>query len=231
MEVDETLMVGTHGWDHDEWAGSYYPEELPDDWRFGYYSNEYRAVLMSANHWYLEQPIEDWIEDADKAFRMVLELPSDLSRPLPKWREKWEQFRRDSELLDPFRRGYVLTTDPAAETDAEWLRQVLRTLGELAPVSVDLAGPWRTGALSECVYSNGGTVLWYCDESDMDEPPGDGLWVAIAGGADARRQREVIEKLGAWMEQNGGAAGLFFEGSRAPEAAAGARIIAEMLGI
>ncbi len=231
MDSGETLMVGTCGWDRNEWIGSYYPEELPEDWRFGYYSNEYRAVLMTADHWKLEQPIADWIEDADEAFRMVLELPPELSQPVTGWSRHWDAFRRDSALLDPFRRGYLLSPDPEMEPDPAWLERALGVIGAQAPVSVDLRGPWHSAPIHECMQSAGAMPCWYADDENIEDPAADGLWVALSSTAEPRRQRATIERLGGWMERTGGAAGLFFSGKQAPAAAASARLIAEMLVI
>lgn len=231
MGLGETLMVGTCGWDRGEWVGSYYPEELPEDWRFGYYSNEYRAVLMTADHWKLEQPMADWIEDADEEFRMVLELPAELSRPGSEWSRYWDAFRQDSALLDPFRRGYLLSPDPEMEPDTAWLEHVLGVIGVQAPVSVDLRGPWRSEPVRECARSHRATLCWHADDESVEDPAVDGLWAALSTTADPRGQRATIERLGAWMERTGGTAGLFFFGNKAPAAAASARLIAEMLVI
>ena len=75
--MTEELMVGTIGWDHSEWVGGFYPDDLPDDWRFSYYSNDYRAVLATADHFRPENiaDITEWAEDCDDAFRFIVEIP------------------------------------------------------------------------------------------------------------------------------------------------------------
>jgi hypothetical protein len=227
----ETLMVGTWGWDHAAWAGSYYPEELPEDWRFGYYSNEYRAVLMPASHWHLQQPLEDWIQDADDAFRMVLELPDVLAHAAEDWQSLWQDFLHTSALLQPFRRGYLLSPEPDQAVDIQWLRMALTSISAEAPVSVRLRGAWNDGSVHECVESAGASLCWQAQEPGFENPPDHGLWVALSTETQARAQRAVIERMGAWMDQTGGEAGLFFVGDQAPAAAASARLIAEMLVI
>jgi hypothetical protein len=227
----ETLMVGTWGWDHATWVGSYYPEELPADWRFGYYSNEYRSVLMPADHWTLEQPLEDWIQDADDAFRMVLELPDELARMTEDWQSLWQDFLRMSALLRPFRRGYLLSPEPKQAVDLQWLQMALTAIAAEAPVSVRLRGAWNDRSVHECVNSHGATLCWQTEEAEFEDPPDQGLWVALSTETQARAQRAVVERMGAWMDRTGGEAGLFFVGDRAPAAAASARLIAEMLVI
>ncbi len=34
------------GWDHPAWQGSFYPDDLPADWRLTYYANEVPGVLL-----------------------------------------------------------------------------------------------------------------------------------------------------------------------------------------
>ena len=43
--MTEPLLIGTRGWDHAS-GGDFYPADLPDDWRFCYYSNNLRSVLV-----------------------------------------------------------------------------------------------------------------------------------------------------------------------------------------
>jgi hypothetical protein len=49
--MSEAILIGTRGWDHDAWQGGFYPAELPVEWRFCYYSNLLRAVLVPAEAW------------------------------------------------------------------------------------------------------------------------------------------------------------------------------------
>ena len=33
------LMLGTAGWQRDDWLAGYYPPDLPPDWRLAYYAS------------------------------------------------------------------------------------------------------------------------------------------------------------------------------------------------
>jgi hypothetical protein len=48
--MTEPLMIGTRGWNPDS-GSDFYPAELPDDWRFCYYSNNLRSVLVPQETW------------------------------------------------------------------------------------------------------------------------------------------------------------------------------------
>lgn len=75
------LLVVADGWDHDGWVGPFYPDDLPGDWRLGYYANAFRGVLVPAAtvagaH---RGTAEGWLEDTPAGFRFVLEV--DPERP------------------------------------------------------------------------------------------------------------------------------------------------------
>ena len=73
--MTEELMVGTFGWDYPAWVGAYYPDDLPDDWRFGYYSNDFRSVLVPSDHFTgTGADISEWAEDCDESFRFVVQV-------------------------------------------------------------------------------------------------------------------------------------------------------------
>jgi uncharacterized protein YecE (DUF72 family) len=69
--MPEEILIGTRGWDYDEWTGGFYPEELPSDWRFAYYSNHFRSVLVPQATWEKlgVDAVQDWLEDCDPEFR------------------------------------------------------------------------------------------------------------------------------------------------------------------
>ena len=45
------LLLGTAGLAPADWAGSYYPDDLPEDWRLGYYANDCDCVLLMPHDW------------------------------------------------------------------------------------------------------------------------------------------------------------------------------------
>jgi len=49
--LKQTINLGSYGWLHQDWINSFYPEDLPADWRLGYYSNEFNTVLVPAFYW------------------------------------------------------------------------------------------------------------------------------------------------------------------------------------
>ena len=51
-------LVGTAGWERDGWAETYYPADLPTEWRLAYYANDCGCVLLDASDLARMQPGE-----------------------------------------------------------------------------------------------------------------------------------------------------------------------------
>ncbi len=49
--MKQAVNVGAYGWLHPHWINRFYPEDLPADWRLGYYSNEFDTVLVPSFYW------------------------------------------------------------------------------------------------------------------------------------------------------------------------------------
>lgn len=73
----EHLELGARGWRHASWCGSYYPDDLPEDWQLSYYANEFRVVLVPADYWQWPNgyEVDEWIDAVDEGFRFYLEYP------------------------------------------------------------------------------------------------------------------------------------------------------------
>lgn len=61
------------------WATHYYPDDLPDEWKIAYYTNEFRQLFMPAGQWQGDE-LADWQEEisADFAdFRFYVEITAE----------------------------------------------------------------------------------------------------------------------------------------------------------
>jgi hypothetical protein len=67
--------VGSAGWEHPEWEGVFYPEELPSEWRLTYYNTAFPCVYLAYGEWGRRGPDElsRWVDDTGEHFRFVLE--------------------------------------------------------------------------------------------------------------------------------------------------------------
>ncbi len=76
MAFVESLYIGTFGWRHDDWRGSFYPDDLPEEWQFDYFSNAFRVVLVPQEEWltWSDETLCELQESIETPFYMYLEL-------------------------------------------------------------------------------------------------------------------------------------------------------------
>ena len=69
--------VGSAGWDHADWVGSFYPDDLPPEWRLSYYNNFFTCSYLSYDELSRQDSatLAQWVEDTLERFRFVLQLP------------------------------------------------------------------------------------------------------------------------------------------------------------
>lgn len=77
MTTAHKLIVGARGWDHSGWNGTFYPDDLPEDWRLSYYANEFAGVLVPEALWRAADSgvIKHWCGDVPEGFLFFLEVP------------------------------------------------------------------------------------------------------------------------------------------------------------
>jgi hypothetical protein len=70
------LMIGAEGWEHAAWSGSFYPDDLPHEWRLSYYANEFSLLLVPLAVWQAGdgEQFRGWREDVAGGFRFVLDV-------------------------------------------------------------------------------------------------------------------------------------------------------------
>lgn len=69
-------MLGTVHWQRDPWLSSYYPDDLPADWRLSYYANECGCVVVSPAQGLSDDFIEQFADTHD-AFRCFILVAPD----------------------------------------------------------------------------------------------------------------------------------------------------------
>lgn len=71
------VLIGAAGWAHPGWMGSFYPDDLPEDWRLAYYANLYRVVLVPAEAWLDPSAPAACLEEAEEGPGFLAEVPTD----------------------------------------------------------------------------------------------------------------------------------------------------------
>ena len=180
----EPLMIGARGWNPVS-GGGFYPSELPDDWRFCFYSNNLRSVLVpqEISNSAQRADVAQWLEDSDPAFRFVLELPTTLGLPLThgKREQVLAQFLETLEPIAPRTAGLLLRIGPDTEVLPDWFEHFLNRLADIAPLCVDLPeGPWCSPPVYAALERQGTGLAWHCARGEDGPHPGGRLLVAYA---------------------------------------------------
>lgn len=216
----EPILIGARGWDPPGWAGGFYPDILPADWRLSFYANNLRSVLVPAETW--EQgavsDVRLWAKDVYAEFRFVLELSA--AHPA----ESLPDFLALIEPIRPQVAGLLLRVPSTAAPDAAWLASRLDRLATVSPMCVDLPAAWRTPEMLACLTRRGSGLCWHADTEPVPRLGGR-LMVGLSAATEPRSLRRQLEALHAWQGE-GGVAGLFFDN---PEAAKQARLLAELM--
>lgn len=218
--------VGTFGFDHDEWSGGFYDSQLPLEWRFPFYCNQFRAIMLPSETSValLAGQLPALVEDSDDGFRFVLELPA-LDYQVP--------FDKGVEALHSRIAGVVIhfdmksrgipsleqAVDCGADLEADW------------PVCLDpgLVEPAELELVASAVEARRMSVLWRPELNPVPLSWGP-LMVARLGEVPPGRVREVLDTLASCSESEG-YAGVFFDAiESAPRRALECRIMAELMG-
>jgi uncharacterized protein YecE (DUF72 family) len=223
------LLIGTRDWQNTPWENKFYPDNLPEDWRFCFYSNQFRTVLVPGTVWdtITGDDINMWVEDSDKDFKLVCELPSVFSETLSitDISKMLLEFQDKTSLLGSQIVSYFWQPSKKQIQQPEFIQQALEIISRTIPVSVNIADNKvvETGSVDTT------SICWRVADRGEPEPQGRFL-VVLCQENDLKRIRQVIEQLQDWMGEHRQAA-LIFEGDNALVQAQQARMIAEMLVI
>jgi hypothetical protein len=74
------MELGSWGWDWDAWEGVFYPQDLPKDWRLGFYANEFPLVVIPGERAALLEmtTLLEWDRDLPPQFEFLVEAPKAL---------------------------------------------------------------------------------------------------------------------------------------------------------
>lgn len=76
---EHRLLIGCRDWEQPAWAQTFYPDDLPADWRLTYYANQFRVVLVPPERLVASDvALADQAGDTDEGFRFVCESPFEL---------------------------------------------------------------------------------------------------------------------------------------------------------
>lgn len=125
------LRVGARGWEYSDWTGEFYPDDLPEDWRFSFYSNEFQSILVPYETLarYDVEDWADWAEDTQKNFSFYVEISGTAL---------WDKVKPYLEALGAQLKGVVVVVEELKDVDA--LASLIKHLKTTAPVCIQRSG-------------------------------------------------------------------------------------------
>lgn len=101
MTHDYRIHFGTVGWQHSQWLGAFYPEDLPEDWWLPFYGNEFPIVAVPASSWSAdpEEQIDEWLDNSDEHFGFIFEWSWTTSDDLRKFCQLLEPIKEKTKGL------------------------------------------------------------------------------------------------------------------------------------
>jgi hypothetical protein len=68
-----------------EWERSFYPQDMPEEWRLAFYNTQFNCVFLSADQWrgVSSEQLKQWQEDTHEPFLFLLEGGPEMSVPGP----------------------------------------------------------------------------------------------------------------------------------------------------
>ena len=69
------IEITTRGWDRPDWIGTFYPDDLPEEWRLSYFANVFGTVLvpLDLRRGSDRQVLAGWAADVPDGFGFYLE--------------------------------------------------------------------------------------------------------------------------------------------------------------
>jgi len=77
-------ILGARGWQRPDWTGTYYPDDLPPEWRLAFYANDFTGVLVPASDW-RDLPLDAvaaWKDEVPEGFVFFFETDDDTPPPI-----------------------------------------------------------------------------------------------------------------------------------------------------
>ena len=207
------IETGSVGWRHEGWNDSYYPEDLPEEWQFEFYTHLFRFVVLPSNEWKnaSSEDVAQWIEEGGEEFRFFLLIDTaDMGR------QQTEKLLQVGSLLSDRLSGIVVMQDQAGLSES-----VLIELGRHSRVFIDSDSP-----VAANLSAAGITACW------RPERKTEHAVVAILTRQQSENTRRLREYIELFLKQAGEDKELYLVFSGNPpaiQAMQDAQVIGQML--
>ena len=185
------VLMGTCGWNHDAWLDNFYSEDLPEDWRLGFYSNEFPVVYVAAKQWLDREDIAEWSEEVAESFRFILEISAEVLDD----QQRFSRAIEKAKILNEFCLGLVFQLNPNICNDTNRFEERLKLAQSLAPVCVDSNNIALTKEFTEILAKYDVAEVWDGNPDVTKYIPRGSLAIShiSADNLDMKSLRKIIE--------------------------------------
>jgi uncharacterized protein YecE (DUF72 family) len=175
-----TVLVGTSGWQYDDWRGRLYPKDLPKTRWLEYFSREFPTVEVNNTFYQLpkDETFTAWRDASADGFVVAIKASRYIThiRRLRECRDPvrllWSRCRRLGKKLGPV----LFQLPPNFKADVELLRGFLRLLPKTMRAAFEFRHPSWESEETRGVLDEAGSALVLADR------PGDRVPDVVTGG-------------------------------------------------
>jgi uncharacterized protein YecE (DUF72 family) len=203
MNSAMNLRVGTRGYSHAKWKGSFYPEKISQKKMLGYYAERFSAVEVNYTFRQIpsEKTVVTWGEQVPASFRFVLKAWQDIThfKRLQNAERQTDEFLRVASLLKGRQGPILFQMPPTFKKDVSRLEAFLRHIAGRAKVAFEFRhASWFGDELFDCLRAHS-AVLCIADGSDL--PQTDFVRTADWGYVRVQDDDYRDERLRVWLKR------------------------------
>lgn len=168
-----SILVGTSGYSHSEWKGSFYPDKFSQKKMLEYYSERFATVELNYTFRQLPTPevVQAWGERTPDAFRFVLKGPQEVTH-FQLLRGSEEDTARFLDVASAMkdRLGPILwQLPPTFKKHVERLDAFLKHIGGRAKAAFEFReASWFDDEVYDCLRTHS-AALAFTDRDDMPQ--------------------------------------------------------------
>jgi uncharacterized protein YecE (DUF72 family) len=198
-----SLLVGTSGYSHAEWKGSFYPEKISQKKMLEFYAQRFSTVEV--NYTFRQLParkvVENWAQQVPPSFRFVLKAQQLIShvKRLQNAEQETDAFLDVASALGERQGPILFQLPPSFKKDIPRLDAFLKHIAGRAKVAFEFRhASWFGDELTDCLRAHS-AVLCVADGDDL--PATDLVRTADWGYLRLRDDNYSDDRLRDWLKR------------------------------
>ena len=197
------FFVGTSGYSHAEWKGSFYPEKISQKKMLAYYAERFPTVEVNYTFRQIpsEKTVVTWAEQVPASFRFVLKAWQAIThfKRLQNTEKETDDFLRVASLLQERQGPILFQMPPSFKKDVARLDAFLKHIAGRARVAFEFRhASWLDDEVVDCLRAHA-AVLCVADGDDL--PPTELVRTADWGYVRLRDDNYSDERLRDWIKR------------------------------